>query len=128
MKLFFVVCVAFLIVGLGVTCPGRVGDLGLADGRRAVAAGRDSFSIPVWRAGDLDIRGHMLADLARNHRFVGLSRDSTVALLGPSECYVVQDGDPCYRVELRGRAYDLQLPVKYWEPGAPVHSMRLVAR
>ena len=70
----------------------------------------------------------MLEDLARRHRLVGLPRDSVTALLGPIQCYVVQDGDPCYRVQLEGVYYEFQLPVKYWEPGARVHSIDLLRR
>lgn len=70
----------------------------------------------------------MLADLVLRRRLVGQPGSEIVALLGSSECYVVQDGDPCYRLAIRGRVYELQLPVRYWESPGRVRALDLVPR
>ena len=79
---------------------------------RAKLAQRESFSVGVWRTRDAKRRGLMLADLAQHHRFVGMRGDSVLAWLGPSECYHVQDGFPCYRLEMGGKRYELRMTLR----------------
>lgn len=102
--------------------------VGAFDALRILTAPRDSFAVDSWRSGDPERRGRMLADLVLRRRLVGQAPSEIGALLGPSECYVVQDGDPCYRLAIRGRVYELQLPVRYWESPVRVRALDLVSR
>jgi hypothetical protein len=85
-----------------------VGEFGIVDSRIASAHGGLPFDARVWRDGDVAKRGQMVADLARRHRFIGMHPDSVTARLGPSECYVNQDGEPCYRVRLGHSDFHLE--------------------
>ena len=85
-----------------------VGEFGIVDSRIASAHDGLRFDAQVWRSGDAVKRGQMVADLARRHRFIGMHPDSVTARLGPSECYVNQDGEPCYRVRLGHSDFHLE--------------------
>ena len=63
--------------------------------------------------------GQMLADLARKQNFVGMHRDSIEQVLGPSDCYEVQDGWPCYQVQLGDRLYQFTIALN--DPAKPGH-------
>lgn len=107
---------------------GRVGDLGPLDGRLAASNAKANFDTAKWRAGDARVRGEMLADLARRRRFVGQHRDSIESLLGRNQCYVRYEDEPCYRVELDGRQYDLQFDVNHSSEPGRVLGVGLVRR
>jgi hypothetical protein len=107
---------------------GRVGDLGPLDGRLAASNDKAEFDRGRWRTGDAWGRGEMLADLARRHRFVGQHRDSVESLLGRTQCYVHYEDEPCYRVELDGRQYDLQFDVNHSNHPGRVLGVGLVRR
>lgn len=85
-----------------------VGEFGIVDSRIASAHEGLSFDPRLWRSGDVATRGQMVADLARRHRFIGMHPDSVKARLGPSECYVNQDGEPCYRVRFGHSDFQLE--------------------
>ena len=85
-----------------------VGEFGIVDSRIASAHDGLRFDAQVWRSGDAAKRGQMVADLARRHRFIGMHPDSVKARLGPSDCYVIQDGEPCYRVRLGHSDFNLE--------------------
>lgn len=85
-----------------------VGEFGIVDSRIASAHEGRPFDAQVWRSGDVAKRGQMVADLARRHHFLGMHPDSVEARLGPSECYVNQDGEPCYRVRFGHSDFHLE--------------------
>lgn len=88
-----------------------VGEFGVIDSRIASAHEARRFSAQVWRGRDVAKRGQMVADLARRHRFIGMHRDSVVALLGEPECYEHPSDEPCYRLRLGHSDFELQFPV-----------------
>lgn len=53
----------------------------------------------------------MVADLGRSYSLVGRTAGEVERLLGPSECYLIQDGEPCYNVQISGARFYLMLPV-----------------
>lgn len=85
-----------------------VGEFGIVDSRIASAHESLPFDAQVWRTGDAVKRGQMVADLARRSRFIGMHQDSVIARLGPSECYVNQDREPCYRLRLGHSDFQLE--------------------
>jgi hypothetical protein len=91
------------------------GQRGLSESDRATAAasGTLAFDTAAWRrAGPVD-RGRMVADLDRRHRLVGATVRAVKALLGPGECFVSYEDEPCYHVELGGVRYALELRVNH---------------
>jgi hypothetical protein len=55
----------------------------------------------------------MVADLMTKKRFVGSRNDVVVRLLGPGDCYVVYDDEPCYRLTLDGNPYQLEFGINH---------------
>lgn len=88
-----------------------VGEFGVIDSRIAAAHEGSRFSLQAWNSHDQAKRGQMVADLARRHRFIGMRRDSVVALLGQPECYEHVSEEPCYRLRLGHSDFELQFPV-----------------
>jgi hypothetical protein len=88
-----------------------VGELAVIDSRIASAHEGTTYDPQVWRSGDQVKRGPMVADLARRHHFIGMRPDSVHARLGPSDCYYVQDGWPCYQLRLGHSDFQLVFPV-----------------
>ncbi|HEY0971805.1 MAG TPA: hypothetical protein VGE02_12625 [Gemmatimonadales bacterium] len=106
----------------------RVGDLGVGDSDLARSYAGARFDAAAWRHAGPDMRGRMLADLAERHRLVGVHRDSIEALLGPNECYVAYEDEPCYSLELGEEPYDLQFGVNHSSRPGTVIGVRLVER
>lgn len=88
-----------------------VGEFGVLDSRIASAHEGMAFDSQTWRSGDVIKRGHMVADLASRHRFIGMHPDSVKTRLGPSDCSANQHGEPCYRLRLGHSDFQLELPV-----------------
>jgi hypothetical protein len=103
----------------------RVGDLGPLDGWRASQHGDRPFTPAAWRGADPAARGRMLASLATQHRLVGLPRDSVVALLGPGQCYVLYDDEPCYWLLLGGQPTQLAFGVNHSDAPGRIVSVSL---
>jgi hypothetical protein len=101
--------VSVLLLLAVVACAPPVGELGLLDSRVVKQHSRVRFDPEAWHAGDPATRGAMVADLLRRHRFRGRDRDSVAAFLGPSTCYAGQEYFNCFRLELGGRQYQLEL-------------------
>jgi hypothetical protein len=114
-------------VGVGIEV-GRLGDLGRLDSRIASAHSDRAFDAAVWRTNDVSARGEMLAALAERHRFVGFHRDSVEALLGPGECYVAYEDEPCYLLQLGHSLFQLEFPVNHSSSLGQVLGMRLDKR
>ena len=90
-----------------------IGDLGPIDGYRARTEDERAFDTAVWRRGDATARGHMLVALMQQYHFVGSHRDSVEALLGPSECYLHYEDEPCYALVLDGEPVQLEFWVNH---------------
>lgn len=89
-----------------------VGEFGVVDSRIAAAHEGSRFSLQAWHSHDSAKRGQMVADLARRYRFIGMRRDSVVALLGQPECYAHVSEEPCYRLRMGHSDFELQFPVQ----------------
>src|SRR4051812_25271785 len=92
---------------------GKIGDLGLADSFAARRHSEHVFDSALWRSGDSNIRGRMLADLARRHQLVGVQSTTIINLLGPSDCYVGYDDEPCYKLALDSTKNRLEFSVDH---------------
>lgn len=92
---------------------GHVGDVGICSRDVLADIRQDArpFGTRAWRLADLELRGRMLADLGRSRALVGRPAAEVKGLLGPSECYLLQDGEPCYRVRVDGEPLYFVLPV-----------------
>jgi hypothetical protein len=104
------------------------GDLNPIDRRLVSKHGSLAFSADAWATASPTERGGMLQDLFRTRRFEGSASDEVHALLGPNECYVDYDDEPCYAVVLGGVRYDLQFAVNHSNRLGTVLGVRLVSR
>jgi hypothetical protein len=91
----------------------RIGDLGVADSLVARRHSGRTFNSSLWRSGDANTRGKMLADLAHTHQLVGVQASTIINLLGPSECYASYDDAPCYKIAFDGTKHQLQFSVNH---------------
>jgi hypothetical protein len=91
----------------------HVGDLGVVDTWIAARHAAQPFDSLAWRSGRPDVRGEMLTDLARRHRFVGGKLKTVTDLLGPPECYAYYDDMPCYGVQFDQAKYRLLFSVNH---------------
>ena len=96
-----------------------------ADRRLAARFGALAFDTAAWRTAGRADRGRMVADLDRRHRLAGVHYRAIEALLGPGECYVDYEDEPCYVVELGGERYALQFGVNHSDAPGRVLSARL---
>jgi hypothetical protein len=71
------------------------------------------FSSRSWKAGDREARGNMVASLMQSHRADMTTSDKVFGLLGPSECYVNYDDEPCYLLTNRNKTYRLEFSVNH---------------
>ena len=55
----------------------------------------------------------MLADLARRRRLVGVHVSAITGLLGPSECYIDYDDQPCYQLAFDDATRRLEFSVNH---------------
>jgi hypothetical protein len=94
-----------------------IGDLGFADSVSALRHSGRAFHSALWQAKDLNARGQMVADLARGHRLTGVKSSAITSLLGPSECYVNYDDEPCYEIAFDGANHRLEFSVNHSEYG-----------
>jgi len=101
--------VTVLIVG----CGSPIGDLNRAASRLVRADSATEFNSAAWRLGDRHVRGRMLAHFASTHAVLGRDYHEVLTLLGPSECYVDYEDEPCYWVQLNGRPYTLEFGVNH---------------
>lgn len=60
------------------------------------------FDAELWR-NDASARPAMMASLDKEEVLVGRRPDEIIELLGPQDCYVHQDGDPCYSLDVDTR-------------------------
>ena len=104
-----------------------VGELGVIDSRIAGAHDGVAFDAQEWRGGDVARRGQMVADLARRRRFIGMHRDSVIALLGAPDCNEFQPEEPCYRVRFGASEYELRFPVHASSNPRRILALRLTA-
>jgi hypothetical protein len=102
-----------------------VGEFGVIDSRIASAHAGLTYDPQLWRTADVVKRGQMVADLASRHRFMGMHPDSVYARLGMGDCYVHQDGEPCYQIRLGHSDYQLWLPVQESRTSPRVSAVRL---
>lgn len=114
-----VIAALVAVLGFWLYSRGSVGDLRGRSARLATSHSGDSFDLHAWAAGNRTQRGQMLADLARKQKFVGMHRDSIEQVLGPSDCYEVQDGWPCYQVQLGDSLYRFAIVLN--DPAKPTH-------
>jgi hypothetical protein len=94
---------------------GRIGDLDSGHSRLLRRSGTLAFDSTRWRKADEIGRGHMVADLMTKKTFVGAKNDVVERLLGPRNCYVVYDDEPCYRLTLDGKPYQLEFGINHAE-------------
>src|SRR5215204_4917091 len=81
------------VIGLSLGC----GDGPFSYNRRlAREFGSQEFDSAVWAAGGSEARGQMIASLMRSHLRQMTTNERVFSLLGPSECYVNYDDEPCY--------------------------------
>ena len=104
-----ILLLSLVAYGLHATRPIR--DLGAIDGRRVAKAGDGRFDAIAWSSAGPHARGAMLDDLMSARRFRGARGAEVFALLGRSQCYYLDEGNPCYRVTLAGNHFDLRFPV-----------------
>jgi hypothetical protein len=102
-----------------------VGDLSLRVSQRVHADSAALFDPTRWRSGDRRLRGQMIADFETNHSLVGRTNEEVLALLGPSECYVDSDHEPCYWVQLGGKAYRMAFNMTRTQRHGVVRNSRL---
>ena len=91
----------------------RLGELSLGNRGIARKNGTARFEPVRWQKADKVERGKMVADLMRNHRFLGLENKSVFELLGPSTCYWGHEDEPCYSLEFDGRHFELGFGVNH---------------
>lgn len=108
-----VLVIVTIIAALVSLSAARVGDLGLFDSLVAIRHQGLPFDSGAWRSGSPDTRGQMLADLARGHRLVGVQSSAIVDLLGPSECYIDYDDQPCYHLAFDDAKRRLEFSVSH---------------
>ena len=75
--------------------------------------GSQEFDSAVWVAGGSEARGQMIASLMRSHMPKMTTNEIVFGLLGPSECYVNYDDEPCYVFTSRSRSYKLEFSVNH---------------
>ena len=102
-----VVLALVMVIAFAVYMRGSVGDLRGPSARLAIAHSREPFDATHWANGHPVRRGWMLADMLMRHSFNGAHADSVRQILGRSNCYAVQDGWPCYELQLGERQYQL---------------------
>ena len=102
-----------------------VGDLGIIDSLLLARHSARPFDAVAWGSQDPVVRGEMLRDLARDHRFKGEQVSAVTALLGPSECYINYDDEPCYRVQVGADKYRLKFSVNHSGEIGKVHSVSI---
>jgi len=90
-----------------------IGDLGLADSVLALRHSGRAFHSALWQAKDPNARDQMVADLARGHQLTGVNTSAITSLLGPSECYVNYDDEPCYEFAFDGAKHRLEFSVNH---------------
>jgi hypothetical protein len=91
----------------------RLGDLSMRNRSLARRHGVDSFDPIRWKTANKVDRGRMIADLMRGRRFIGSKNKSVVELLGPGDCYLHYEDEPCYGVEFEGRYFQLGFGVNH---------------
>jgi hypothetical protein len=120
-----------LLLGLVVAtagCTERIGPLSPADSRLARADSARAFDAAAWRRGNPRERGAMLAALAHGPLALAQTASDVQSLLGPSECYVHYDSEPCYRLQLRGEGYRLEFPVNHSDGLGRIFAVQLGER
>ena len=103
----------------------RIGDLGVIDSWIARQHASKSFDPRSWSSGDPVSRGQMLSDLAASHRFVGTQASAIRELLGPSQCYVSYDDEPCYELQYGGAKYRLEFSVNHSDQAGQILSVNV---
>ena len=99
----------------------RLGDLSMGNRGIARRHGWGSFETTRWRTANKVERGRMVADLMRGRRFIGSKNKSVIELLGPGDCYLDYEDEPCYGVEFEGRYFQLGFGVNHSDrPGEVV--------
>ena len=123
MRIRLTLCIAAAVAAL-VGCGEQPG-LGEPDRAHAARFGTLAFDTTAWRVAGPADRGRMVADLDRRHRLVGVRARTIRALLGPGECFVRYEDEPCYDVELGGEPYALQFSLNHSNERGRVISARL---
>ena len=106
-------------------CGAPIGDLNRSASRLVRADSAASFDAARWRSGDKRVRGTMLAHFVGTRVLVGRHVHEALALLGPIECYVDYEDQPCYWVQLDGRPYTLEFGLNHSDHPGVVVSARL---
>jgi hypothetical protein len=84
--------------------------------------GVESFDPIHWKTANKVERGKMVADLMRMRRFIGSKNQSVYELLGPGNCYLGNEDEPCYVVEFESRYFQLGFGVNHSDrAGEVVH-------
>jgi hypothetical protein len=106
MRLRSFLCIAVFSVGCGEGSPFS---------RDPVARefGSLEFDSSRWKSGDRQLRGKMVASLMRSRIGRTTTNAQIIALLGPSECYVNYDDEPCYVLTSNQKAYRLEFSVNH---------------
>ncbi len=81
--------------------PERVADIRICEPDLVFHVVGQPFDSTTWKEVP-DARLAMLESLARTQRFRGTEPALIEEMLGPSECYVGYDNEPCYRVPVLG--------------------------
>lgn len=102
------VVVAVPLVALWFLVSGAfVGDIRVCPFWKAFRLGSQPFSAVVWK-NDVTKRSAMLRSLASSTRLIGQTPEQIAELIGEGfDCYVIQDGYPCYAVPLGGSSTNL---------------------
>ena len=116
--------IAVLLVAT-TSCGERIGPLSRADSELALRHGAAVFDSAAWQQADATERGGMLASLFRDRLHAPQLNTEVFALLGPADCYVGYEDDPCYRVQLEDEAYQLEFPVNHSDRPGAVIAVRL---
>jgi hypothetical protein len=115
-KLHLALIASCLMIGFGLVIwlwNDRLGELNFGNRGLAARCGTLSFTSAQWSAGDEEERGKMVADLVRRHRFLGSRNQAVYELLGSSTCYHGYEDEPCYRIRLDGKAFQLGFGVNH---------------
>lgn len=90
----------------------KVGDVFFCDAEVFNSVDQREFSLQGWQSSPTKRLG-MLKGIAPSYRFVGKDPEAIEEFLGPSDCYVSYDDEPCYRLEANENTLYLAMSVAH---------------
>ncbi len=117
--------IAVLIVSLGWAAlitydafsTSKVGELDSEYTDMIIRDGTVSFARNRWAKANAEQRGKMLASMLQGHQFVGETNADVFQLLGDRDCYIDDEGQPCYELVVGDGVYFLTFHTAYSESG-----------